>query len=638
MIVASQFGEMPVVMRPKLFLTFAVLCVSPLLILSLINFRSGLKNANSLIRSNLDDELADASWGFQTLLHERERELRALASGPVRSYVRFVKSPPPDAAKFAANSSMSEWTLNAVYETKKGVGKLLFDQGYYADVACFAPDKRPLFLAEPSKSELQGLSFRTRDFLPGQVLPDESVWNAPEDAVLCSLASHPSFGEVLRCSTPVHTLDETNFLRGVLVADLRLDSLVAEVVRTRESSSSGDKAPSSRINVVLGPSGNIVYHTSTAYKHQPVGSAMPSFASAASSMTSGQTGSTLYVSAEGDQWLESHVPLKPPGLSLAVARNYSQATQPARRAGWLGIALSILFGLAGAVLLTILYQRKPQSLERVTQSVAAIAQGKLDQELLLRSSDDMRVLADNVNLMTERLREQLAREAEARQFESFIKLSALLTHDLKNAIEGLSLMVGNMERHFDNPKFRADAMRALTDATDKLRHIVSRLSIPVNTMSGEFKMPRPTDLVPLLQRVLARNVDPVRDTHQVEVKLPSSLMAMADGERIEKVMENLTLNAIEAMAGKRGTLTIEADLTDEGKAFFSISDTGVGISPEFIQQKLFRPFATSKVRGVGLGLYTCREVVRANGGVIEVESRVDSGTTFRVVLASAQIK
>ena len=52
----------------------------------------------------------------------------------------------------------------------------------------------------------------------------------------------------------------------------------------------------------------------------------------------------------------------------------------------------------------------------------------------------------------------------------------MLTHDLKNAIEGLSLTVGNMERHFDNPQFRADALKGLTSATDKLKALVARLA------------------------------------------------------------------------------------------------------------------------------------------------------------------
>ncbi len=73
------------------------------------------------------------------------------------------------------------------------------------------------------------------------------------------------------------------------------------------------------------------------------------------------------------------------------------------------------------------------------------------------------------------------------------------------------------------------------------------------------------------------------------------------------------------------------------RPFFSVSDTGEGMSHAFIEERLFHPFATTKRRGVGLGLYTCREVWSANGGSIEVESKEGAGTTFRVVLPSAAI-
>jgi signal transduction histidine kinase len=92
------------------------------------------------------------------------------------------------------------------------------------------------------------------------------------------------------------------------------------------------------------------------------------------------------------------------------------------------------------------------------------------------------------------------------------------------------------------------------------------------------------------------------------------------------------------MSGKGGKLTVAAGATNGAKIFFSVTDTGIGMNPEFVQHRLFRPFATTKKRGVGLGLYTCREVVRANAGTIEVDSVEGSGTTFRVVLASAQPK
>lgn len=308
----------------------------------------------------------------------------------------------------------------------------------------------------------------------------------------------------------------------------------------------------------------------------------------------------------------------------------------ARRTLWTGVLFAVVFAMLSAILLTRVWGRRSRGLERVTVGVEAIAKGNLDHRIDL-SSPDLRPLADNLGLMTKQLRDQIAREAETRQFQSFVRLSAILTHDLKNAIEALSLTVSNMERHFDNRDFRIDAMKSVAGATDNLRALVARLSNPVVTLSGEHKRPGPVDLVPTLRRVISMTAEPAGNKHQIEVELPLSLHALVDNERIEKVMENLIINALEAMEKQPGTVSVTAGTTPEGKPFFSVSDTGEGMSPRFIEERLFRPFATTKRRGVGLGLYTCREVVVANGGAITVESKEGVGTTFRVVLPSAAI-
>ncbi|HKO44092.1 MAG TPA: ATP-binding protein [Pyrinomonadaceae bacterium] len=260
-----------------------------------------------------------------------------------------------------------------------------------------------------------------------------------------------------------------------------------------------------------------------------------------------------------------------------------------------------------------------------------------DQSLEGFPDPDIQILADSVSHMTNQLRDQIAREAESRQFDSFIRLSASLTHDLKNAIEALSLTVSNMERHFENAEFRADAMQTLRGATENLRAIVTRLSQPITTLSGEHKRPRAVDLVPMLRRVISMTAAQA-STHRTVVRLPESLFALVDIDRMQKVVENLIINALEAMAGRSGQLTIEAGVSNGRKVFFSVTDTGDGMTERFIEERLFHPFATTKKRGVGLGLYTCREVVRANGGNIEVSSEQGAGTTFRVVLPSAPLE
>ncbi|HLN99611.1 MAG TPA: ATP-binding protein [Pyrinomonadaceae bacterium] len=303
----------------------------------------------------------------------------------------------------------------------------------------------------------------------------------------------------------------------------------------------------------------------------------------------------------------------------------------------LGVIAATILAAFCAGLLARYWGRQARGFARVAEGVEAIARGNLDQRIELKSSDDLRPLADNLDLMTKQLRAQIAREAETRQFQSFVRLSAVLTHDLKNAIEALSLTVSNMERHFDNPEFRADAMNSLADATDKLKALVTRLSNPVNTLSGEHKRPQPVDLVPMLRRAISMIAEPALGSDHINVDLPVSLFALVDQERMEKVVENLIINALESMNNDNGTLSVAAGTTAAGKVFFSVSDTGEGMSRKFIDERLFHPFATTKRRGVGLGLYTCREVVVANGGAIEVESREGAGTTFRVVLPSAAI-
>ena len=602
----SGIGALALTIRPRLFLTFATICITPLLVLSAVNFWYGLRNTRALLRHSLELESSSAVHLCETLLEQREGELRVLANGPFSSYLRSSDASAIDPLKHSVESLPAE----------------------YAAVAGFGPEAQQVFLAEKN---FDSWTYRTRDFIPDSV-PNQFGGAASSHAVV----HHPRLGNVWRYIVPIRLASSQNFAgtQGTLVGDIKLD----QVFEAIDKGSLADDSDLTRRLIVLDSEQRIVYHENGALRNQPVATALPSFGPLATIMTSpdNRYGIGEFRGVDGDTWIVNYRRVFP-GLSLAVARDYSLASQPARRAGWLGITLSLVLGSIAALIVTLLYQRKSQSLERVTESVKAIAKGKLDEELMVGSSDDMRSLADNVNLMTERLREQFAREAETRQLNSFVKLSAMLAHDLKNAIEGLSLMVGNIERHFDNPSFRTDAMHALTASTNKLRNLVTRLSNPVNTLSGEFKMPRPTDLVPLLQRVVRQIADPVRHQYEIDVQLPPSLFAMADGERMEKVMENLVLNAVEAMHNSNGKLTVRAGTDEGGKAFFSVADTGPGMTSEFIQQRLFRPFSTTKARGVGLGLYTCREVVRANNGKIEVESKPGSGTTFRVVLASAQL-
>lgn len=614
--------------RPRVFLTCLALFLVPLVFIAGFNYWSESRVARASERRELDAELSRVTETVNYLLNEQESELLGLTrSAPLRD-AALIRAKP--------TGSLNGQTVLPL-DLRVSLASILTRRNHFAAISCFDQNRREVFLAERGSNEMV---IREKDFLPGQVQPDGRVWTTYSPAPLRSPISSNSQRPGLQITVPIMA-GVSGPPIGAVVGNLELDSLLREAAGAWRSAASsrpsGEPAAAPHAIIVLDNSGTILYHPNQALLHQPMSSALPELTPLSRQMLSGESGWQVLESG-GKEIAARYAGMPALNLSVAVIDDYPEALISFHRSSVAGLVLSVALGCVAAFLLARFWERRARGIDRVTKGVAAIAQGDLNHRIDARSSDAIRPLSDNLNMMTAQLRDQIARETEARQFQSFIRLSAMLTHDLKNAIEALSLIVGNMERHFDNEAFRADAMKSLNLATQNLRSLVYRLTNPVTTLSGEYKRPQPVDLVALLRRVISLTAEPALGIHQIETELPGSLPALADAERLEKVIENLILNGLEAMAGKGGKLSIEAGRVEPGKVFFSVSDTGPGMARAFIENQLFRPFATTKKRGVGLGLYTCREVVQANGGTIEVDSQEGAGTTFRVVLPSAAVE
>jgi signal transduction histidine kinase len=589
--------------RPKPFLTYFVFCAIPLLLLAGLNYWNGLRTIDSTISTIVQNDLNSLNVSVDELLRaQRNSILRLARSGNVQ---RAVSN------KIDANSS----------------SPLDFDR-HFQSLALFNREQR-LVSFRTGETEWNAWAANSENTRPAMLPhPHPGVWALTGSELLERAADGSTTFEY---TTAV--FDETNTANvGALVGILDLESVFSTTARALESKAANGYGPGSMV-VVLDRSGRVVYHSDRALKLKAASEALPGFDSITNAMTANQSGLGHFGLA-GSSYAAAYAPMPRLNVALAVARNRSDFAFGAHIWGLAGLLLALLTAVGVAFVLERHVQGRSKGMARVTEDLSAIAKGEWDRRIILQSSDDARGLADNINVVTERVRAQIAREEESRQFESFVRLSAMLTHELKNAIEGLSLTVGNMERHFDNPQFRTDALKGLTSAADKLKAIVARLARPITTLSGEHKRPTNVDLIPILQRVIAVTAEPLRSKHTIVLRLPQSLFALCDAARIEEVIENLVLNALEAMVDRSGTLTIEAGQTANGAPMFSISDTGRGMSRTFIDNRLFRPFSTTKRTGIGLGLYTCREVIQASAGTIEVDSVEGAGTTFRVVLPS----
>lgn len=221
------------------------------------------------------------------------------------------------------------------------------------------------------------------------------------------------------------------------------------------------------------------------------------------------------------------------------------------------------------------------------------------------------------------------RLAESSQFGTYNRLTAFLMHDLNNLIAQQSLVVKNAEKYRHNPDF-------VDDAIDTIAHSVSRMRRLMEQLSGSTEQPahRSVDLSEVLTGAIQRT----------EPRLPAPVISLsidrirvkADPERLTTVIEHLLRNALDA-TDDDGQITIDAAIVNSVVSVI-IKDTGSGMTPEFIRDRLFRPFDSTKgSQSMGIGAYQAREYIRQLGGQLEVGSVAGEGTTFSIRLPIERI-
>ena len=217
--------------------------------------------------------------------------------------------------------------------------------------------------------------------------------------------------------------------------------------------------------------------------------------------------------------------------------------------------------------------------------------------------------------------------SEARQFETFNRLSAFLVHDLKNVVAQLSLIGSNARKHRHNPEFVDDAFNTVDDAVGKMKRMLA--SLRQRQAESDVESDEVVELCDLLETAVAsrRNAEPrphfVRPAQDIYVR--------ASGDHLSSVVQHLLQNAIEATA-EGGQVSVET-MCEESEVRTTITDTGCGMDRDFIHNRLFKPFDTTKGKaGMGIGAYESRHLIGAMRGELLVDSEPGVGTRFTIVL------
>ena len=218
---------------------------------------------------------------------------------------------------------------------------------------------------------------------------------------------------------------------------------------------------------------------------------------------------------------------------------------------------------------------------------------------------------------------------QARQFESFNRMSAFVVHDLKNLVAQLSLLMANAARHRDNPEFQQDMLDTVENVLGRMQGLLMQL----RAGTRPIEPPGPVPLAAALESAL-RGRRGTRPEPALEVADELRYAAvLAHRDRLERVIGHLVQNAAEATP-RDGRITVRAQ-REGGNARIEVEDTGKGMSERFIREQLFKPFESTKDHGMGIGAFESREYVRELGGSLEVESREGAGSLFRIRLPLA---
>ena len=217
--------------------------------------------------------------------------------------------------------------------------------------------------------------------------------------------------------------------------------------------------------------------------------------------------------------------------------------------------------------------------------------------------------------------------ATAQRFEEFNRRFAFILHDIKNLVSQLSLLARNAERHSGNPDFQVDMVATLQSSVSKLNDLLARLAPqgPAQVQQIEAQSLRP---------ILTEAIAVARGGRDVELSGEAWASARVDSAALEQALVNLLHNALEASPVIE-PVTVRVTRLGADVAI-AITDRGCGMDIDFVRNRLFHPFASTKANGFGIGAFEARSLIVAMGGRLAVDSSPGEGTTFTIRLPAAE--
>jgi len=307
------------------------------------------------------------------------------------------------------------------------------------------------------------------------------------------------------------------------------------------------------------------------------------------------------------------------------------------RIRWSGVAFGSLAIALGFILAFVMSARVTRPVEQLAGAARAVADGDWDVHLDdVRTTGEIKVLADAFATMTRQLVDHRDRLVQAERVAAWRELARRLAHELKNPLFPLRITIDNLRRAKSLPPVEFDEV--FDESLTTLQTGLTNLNTVVGRFSDFAKMPAPEFALVSVNEILeqgaslfrAQLASPGHPPVTLTLDLDPSLGAVrGDAEQLRRVVQNLLLNAIDAMP-QGGALRIVTRRSGD-VVRIDIADTGQGLSEEE-RKRLFTPYYTTKQHGTGLGLAIVQSVIADHAGKIWVDSDPGRGATFHIEL------
>lgn len=308
---------------------------------------------------------------------------------------------------------------------------------------------------------------------------------------------------------------------------------------------------------------------------------------------------------------------------------------------WTGVFVS-----AGGILLGLLIglwttERVTRPVKGLAAGARAVAGGDWSTRVPVTSEDEIGELAGAFNAMTTQLIEQRDRALQAERVAAWRELARRLAHELKNPLFPLQITVENLQKAHDQRRPEFDQI--FEECTTTLLAEMANLRTIIGRFSDFAKMPVPQLSATDLNEVVRAAMKLFQAQFQAEVRpriecvmdlAEEPLMIEGDREQLGRALQNLVLNAMDAMP-EGGKLTVRTARQVDGICL-QVSDSGQGLTPEETA-RLFTPYYTSKRHGTGLGLAIVQSVISDHHGRISVDSEPGQGARFTIVLPAQKM-